>query len=410
LASQSDDFAVLNLPIDPQQAKRYMFTQVTHERPILQGKTARFPEGTYAYLDAHPWLWGLRQSGEISPEITDMGRQLASLAQDDVRYVILHKELIDVDRLARWQRTLLTRPRFEDEQIAVYAISPLAGRDFELADELAPGIGPIRVLTSTDCLNPGRVLEVDVGWAAADAPGQDLDVRLTLVQEAGSGYQEEVFPLSHAWPTGEWPANAVAWGYYVLRAHPALPAGEYEVALALADPATGESQGQQAVVGRVTVSSTPCEFSLPGEATGAVGVNALFGDDLRLLGYRLDRVLRQTDHLTVTLYWRAERRMEMAYKVFVHVFDPATSVPVAQDDAMPRRWAYPTQLWSPGEVVPDAIPISLEGAPAGAYSVAVGVYDPATTVRLPVVDGAGQIQPDGRLVLPGETIHVERGP
>jgi hypothetical protein len=407
LASQPDDFAVLNLPIDPQQAKLYMFAQVIHGHPILQGKTARFPEGTYAYLDTHPWLWGLRQSGEMSPEITDVGRQLASLAQDGVRYVILHKELIDVDRLARWQRTLLSRPRFEDEQIAVYATSPLAGRDFELADELAPGIGPIRVLTSTGCLNPGRVLEVDVGWGATATPGQDFDVRLTLVEEAGSGYQEEVFPLSQAWPTGEWPANAMAWGYYVLHAHPSLPAGEYAVALALADPETGESQGQQAVVGRVTVSPSPCEFSLPMETTDAVRVNALFGDDLRLLGYRLDHA---ADHLTVTLYWRAERRMETAYKIFIHVFDPATSAPAAQDDAMPRRWAYPTQLWSPGQVVTDAIPISLEGVPAGAYTVAVGVYDPATTERLAVIDRAGELQPDGRLVLPGETINVERGP
>jgi hypothetical protein len=145
------------------------------------------------------------------------------------------------------------------------------------------------------------------------------------------------------------------------------------------------------------------------EATDTVRVNGLFGDDLRLLGYRLDHVLRQADYLTVTLYWRAERRMETAYKIFVHVFDPATGAPVAQDDAMPRRWAYPTRLWSPGEVVTDAIPIPLEGVPAGAYNVAVGVYDPATTVRLPVIDGAGQIQPDDRLVLPGETIHVERG-
>ena len=407
LASQPDDFAVLNLPIDPQQAKLYMFAQVTHRHPILQGKTARFPEGAYAYLDTRPWLWGLRQSGEMSPEITDVGRQLASLAQDDVRYVILHKELIDIDRLARWQRTLLTRPRFEDEQIAVYATSPLAGRDFELADELTPGIGPIRVLTSTDCLSPGRVLEVDVGWGATVAPGRDLDVRLALVEEGGSGYQEVVSPLSPAWPTGEWPADATAWGYYVLRTHPSLPAGEYAVLLALADPGTGEIQGQQAVVGRVTVSPSPCEFSLPVEATDTVRVNGLFGDDLRLLGYWLDH---EADRLTVMLYWRAERRMETAYKVFCHVFDPATLVPVAQDDSMPRRWTYPTSLWSPGEIVTDAIPISLEGAPAGAYGIAVGVYNPATTKRLPVVDGAGQSQPDDRLVLPGETIQVERGP
>jgi hypothetical protein len=403
LAAEPGDFAVLNLPIDPQQSKLYMFAQVTHRHPILQGHASRLPRGTYAYLDGHAWLWGLRQSGEMSPGLTDVGRQLASLAEDDVRYVILHKALVDADRLARWQCYLLIAPRFEDEQVAVYATAPLAGRDFTPADELVPGLGPIRVITSTDCLSPGRVLEVDVGWGTTAAPRRDFDVRLALVAEGGTARQEEIFPLSPAWPTREWPVNAVAWGYYTLRARPSLPAGNYTVALALVDPATGTVQGQPAIVGRVAVSQSPCVFAIPSEAAGTVHTNVLFGDDLRLLGYRL---YREGDRLTLTLHWRAERRMETAYKVFVHVFDPATQVPVAQDDAMPRRWAYPTTFWSPGEVVTDAIPLSLAGVPPGAYGVAVGAYDPETMERLSVVDGTGERRPDGRLVL-SETIELE---
>jgi hypothetical protein len=99
--------------------------------------------------------------------------------------------------------------------------------------------------------------------------------------------------------------------------------------------------------------------------------------------------------------------METAYKIFVHVFDLDTQVPVAQDDAMPRRWAYPTTFWGPAEVVTDVIPIPLKGVPMGTYRVALGVYDPTTMERLPVVDGAGQLQPNGRLVLPGEVVRVE---
>ena len=404
LAAEPGDFAVLNLPINPQHSKLYMFAQVTHHRPILQGKTARFPEGTYAYLDGHPWLRGLRQSGEMSPGLTDVSRQLAALAHDGVRYVILHKDLAGAGQLARWQRYLLLSPRFEDEQVAVYATAPIAGQDFTVADRLAPGIGPIQAIASTECLNPGGVLEVDVGWGATVPPGRDFDVKLALVDGGGIARQEESFPLSPAWPAREWPANAVAWGYYVLRARPSLPAGDYTVMLALADPATGEVQGEHAVVGRVTVRRSPCVYDVPPGAVGAVRTTALFGDDVRLLGYHLRH---EGDHLALTLHWRAERRMEAAYKVFVHVFDPATQAPVAQDDAMPRRWTYPTTFWGPGEVVTDAIPISLEGVPAGAYGVAVGVYDPATAERLPVVDGAGQIQPGGRLVLPGEMVRIE---
>ena len=73
---------------------------------------------------------------------------------------------------------------------------------------------------------------------------------------------------------------------------------------------------------------------------------------------------------------------------------------------MPRRQTYPTTLWWSGEIVDDVIPISLEETPAGTYGVAVGVYDPVTMERLPVTDESGQLLPDGRLVLPGETINV----
>ena len=411
LAAEPGDFAVLNLPIDPNTAKSHMFAQTVHHRPILQGHVSRLVEGACTYLDGHPWLRVLRQYSEMNPQLSDVSRQLGSLAEEDVRYIIVHKRRVGADRVAHWQRYLLTSPRFEDEQIVVYATTPLAGRDFTLADELAPGIGPIRVITSTHCLNPGRVLEVDVGWGTTAAPEQDFRVELALTSEDGEVSQVETFPLSPSWPASEWTTNAIAWGYYILRAHPSLPAGTYTLTLALVDPATGKIWGQQAVVGQVTVSPSPCTFDVPSNANS---MNALFGDDLRLLGYQLRR---DGGLLTLTLHWRSEQRMETDYKIFVHVFDPATAVPVAQDDAMPHRWAYPTTFWGPGEPVKDVIPISLEGMPAGTYGVAIGVYDPATVERLPVVDGAaslpftlegiGQLQPDGRLVLPGETVEIE---
>jgi hypothetical protein len=400
LATEPGSRAVLNLPINPQKSKLYMSAQVTHHHPILQGKTARFSEDAYAYLDDNRWLRGLRQFNHMLPELGDVSRQLAALAEDGVQYVILQKTQADDSQVARWQRTLLTTPHFEDEQIAVYTTTPRAGRDFALACELLPAIGIIHVVTSTGCLNPERVLEVDVGWGTSAAPGEELNVELALVTGEGITAQARAFPLSPDWPTSEWPADTVVWGYYELRASPSLPTGEYTVALALVDPVTGATQGQPADVGRVTVSHSPCTYDV---LPGTVGANALFGDDLRLVSYQLHH---DRDQLSVTLHWRAERRMQTNYKIFVHVFEPTTSVPVAQDDAMPRRETYPTTLWWPGEAVEDLVPISLEEAPAGRYGVAVGVYDPTTMERLPVVDGSGQLQVDGRFVLPGETIYV----
>jgi hypothetical protein len=128
---------------------------------------------------------------------------------------------------------------------------------------------------------------------------------------------------------------------------------------------------------------------------------------MRLLAYNVARPA--PDRLEVTLYWRSEQRVDTDYKVFVHVFDPASDIPVAQDDAMPRRGNRPTRFWAPGEIVVDEIIISLEGVPDGEYGIAVGVYDQFSGERLAVLTQAGLVAADGRLELPGQTVLVGEG-
>ena len=88
--------------------------------------------------------------------------------------------------------------------------------------------------------------------------------------------------------------------------------------------------------------------------------------------------------------------------MFVHLFDPETGAVVAQDDAVPRRWMYPTTRWEAGEVVSDEIPLSMENVPDGQYQLAVGIYHPDSGDRLPVTDAADEELPGGQLVLPEE--------
>lgn len=393
LAGESDDFAVLNLPFDPLKAKFYMFGQTTHQRPILQGNLSRIPSSAYSYIDDNSWLRVLRQTNEMPPGLTDVSRQLATLAQDDIYYIIVHKTVVGGDRVVHWRRYLLAEPRYEDEQIVVYTTSPEAERDFDTIEELAPGLGPIYILISADCLNPNRVLEVNVGWGSSSALGQDLDAAISLVDSKGVVRQTEQFPLSAAWPTSQWPSNTIVWGHYPFALSPSLPASEYTVTLSLLDSETGGSQGDSISVQTVTVQSHICNLATEPEATD---VNALFGDDLHLLEYT---VRREGRYLEITLYWRSQCRMHTDYKIFVHIFDPTTGVPVAQDDAMPHRWAYPTTFWWPGETVDDRIPIQLEGVPPGRYGIAIGVYDPSTGERLTLVNSQGRLIADGRLVL-----------
>ena len=100
---------------------------------------------------------------------------------------------------------------------------------------------------------------------------------------------------------------------------------------------------------------------------------------MRLLGYDL---LRTEKELVLTLHWQALATMGTDYKVFVHLFDPGTEKIVAQQDVLAGGDGHPTTRWVPQEVVSSQIPLSLEGAPSGAYHLAVGLYDPAG--RLPI--------------------------
>jgi hypothetical protein len=83
--------------------------------------------------------------------------------------------------------------------------------------------------------------------------------------------------------------------------------------------------------------------------------------------------------------------------VFVHLFDPATEVIVAQEDVLAGSDAYPTTRWVPDEVVSDTISLQLAGLPDGTYSLAVGLYHEA--LRLSVVAPPGFTVSADRLLL-----------
>jgi hypothetical protein len=95
------------------------------------------------------------------------------------------------------------------------------------------------------------------------------------------------------------------------------------------------------------------------------------------------------DELGVDLQWRDLHDFVDDETVFVHLTDRQGHL-IAQTDGWPRQKFYPTILWMPGEVIPDEDVLRIpETAPAGLYTVSVGMYQLATRQRLPVTPGAG---------------------
>jgi hypothetical protein len=108
-----------------------------------------------------------------------------------------------------------------------------------------------------------------------------------------------------------------------------------------------------------------------------------------------DLSIASGEAIYVTLTWEAAQQIEDAYHVtaqLVGPYNPARGNPVwAQHDGIPANQERPTTGWTPGEQVVDRHAMWVDDdAPAGAYTLQVGVYDPQTGSRLYVwsEDGA----------------------
>ena len=132
-------------------------------------------------------------------------------------------------------------------------------------------------------------------------------------------------------------------------------------------------------------------------------VDARLGEQVELLGYDLSAdEVAPGGTLHLTLIWRCREPMNRAYTVFTHLLDAGEQVR-GQKDNPPVQGSYPTTLWVSGEVIVDEydIPVAADAAP-GPHVIEVGMYDPSTMQRLPVLDPTGAL---GDRVLLGQ-VHV----
>jgi hypothetical protein len=402
LAQEPGDFAILDLPMMLQVFnKRYMFYQITHGKPLVEGRVARLPREAFALLDSTPFLKELRQNNNMDPALVNVSYQLRPLVEADVRYIILHKRFpssvhkqsTSSKELAAWQDWLTFDPCYEDTDLIVYRTEPLLGRDFDVAHDMTDDIGLIRASFTPANVTQAGLIQVDARWGSLAPPGRDYDVCLNLINAAGEVAQSLCEPLSQVWPTSRWGANEVVRSAYTMQASPYLEAGTYTVTLTLADNSTGMAIGGPVALGPLHIEASPRVFTAPRPRHP---LRALWGDVILLHGYDLQL---SAGSLELTLYWQAEQRMDVSYKVFVHLVDPTTGDIVAQDDAVPRRWTYPTAWWERGEVVEDTISLPLYEVPPGQYHLVLGLYDEKTGQRLPVYSAGGERYPDDTVPL-----------
>jgi hypothetical protein len=247
---------------------------------------------------------------------------------------------------------------------------------------------------------PGEPLHLTLTWD--DVPGHDytgLHAVVRLVDPAGGTVWAEA--------EGRLGASGVSWdpdgrlaAEYTLLPPAEVPEGAYDLTVTLrqengAPVPVETASGEPADALRLTsithppnVSRTPIPVDHPldarfGGADGPIG----------LRGYDAPTRVAPGDAVRIALHWVAHARIATDYTVFVHLLSPAGEV-VAQDDAKPVYWFYPTTEWAPGDYVRDEHVVELPpDLPQGDYTIAVGLYDAETGERAEVGRRAEVVTP-----------------
>ncbi len=266
---------------------------------------------------------------------------------------------------------------------------------------------------------PDRQVEALLTWRAESDVAGDYAVLLELVSPDGRtvarGWSR---PVAGAYDTWRWRAGELLRDRQVLLVPRNAPGGRYILRvgllrtpaprLALPEqpegvPLPGPESARTVPVATIDIQARPRLYTPPRIAYPR---REQIGEVADLLGYDLDRTAaRPGEMLSLTLYWRARPgpggatgTTDASYTVFTHLLGPDGRV-YAQQDNPPQRGEHPTSAWLAGEIVVDRYELRLDPqAPAGEYELEIGMYDPRTGARLPVLlDGVRQ--PEDRAVL-----------
>ncbi len=128
LAEQQDTFGLIELPMGRSESKRYLLNQLVHQKPMVEGLSARTPVEAYDYIAANSLLlhWQYRSRLDCESMGAELDTAVAQLIQDNFRYVIIHNTL-DNEPFSSYFHT---PPIVQDEQLTVYRLTDLQERPF----------------------------------------------------------------------------------------------------------------------------------------------------------------------------------------------------------------------------------------------------------------------------------------
>ncbi|MEZ4647092.1 MAG: hypothetical protein R3E31_30930, partial [Chloroflexota bacterium] len=250
-------------------------------------------------------------------------------------------------------------------------------------------------------VRPGHNLPLTLYWMARQPLNSaGLRYQLEVIGPDGEQLRWQTDPPAAHWLT-TWPVGVLLREQTGLYFHPETPPGTYTLQWRVfvndeavpGRPAWRPWRGNAVRLGTVQVRPWPLVTTLPD--TNVERSGATFGDLAQLYGYHL----QQTEgDLQVTLYWQVQTPPNDNYFAFVHLV-AADGTIVAQVDQTPVNGLRPSKGWRTGEVLTDSYTLpNPDTLPPGEYALNVGLYQPETFQRLPVLY-QGERQPNDQMTL-----------
>jgi hypothetical protein len=244
---------------------------------------------------------------------------------------------------------------------------------------------------------PGEARPVNLFWQAAAQPKSEYMAFVQLLDGAGQLASLWEAPPGGAWATSAWPPGALIRTQAAFRPRADLPDGRYRLIAGLfraADKARLKTAAgaDHILLGEITVRGRPHDRTRPQPQHAA---DVPFGQVGRLIGYDLappSGGFQPGSTISLTLYWQANAATERPHTVFVHLVDAAGAIH-GYGDGEPGGGGLPTTSWLAGEYLTDPHQVNVSSAaPAGAYRLRIGLYDPTTGQRLVTLEGRDHVE------------------
>ena len=206
-----------------------------------------------------------------------------------------------------------------------------------------------------------------------------METAVGFLAENGETWQETAVTLTPTAETNRQQINLVI--------SPDTPSGAYQFYIR-------DAQNEVIPFGAINIRQQGANALSLADVNIANPLNVNFASDIRLLGYELDsETAVPGEPVYLTIYWQAQAPIPERYKVFTHLIGDVYNINSdnflwGQQDNEPLNGRRPTTTWRTGEVILDRYAIPLDPqAPAGTYQIEIGLYDPATGVRLLLQSG-----------------------